>query len=83
MAFREGRCGEGTAPLGWEAENTGSIGGCSGGRAEHPSLRTECCLAGMPSGTICVALCSVLTLSAAFPCNEDAEFTGLILARSH
>jgi hypothetical protein len=27
----------GTGPLGWGAENAGKIGGCSEGRAQHPS----------------------------------------------
>lgn len=31
-----GRGGEGTDPNGWEAQNAGTIGGCSEGRAEHP-----------------------------------------------
>jgi hypothetical protein len=33
MVFREGRCGEGTDPHGWGAENAGNIGDCSEGRA--------------------------------------------------
>jgi hypothetical protein len=31
------RCGQDTGLHGWGAENAGKIGGCSGGRAKHPS----------------------------------------------
>jgi hypothetical protein len=35
------RCGQDTGPHGWEAENASAIGGCSGGRAEHPSQQRQ------------------------------------------
>ena len=44
MTFREGRCGEGTAPLGWVAEDGSFTGGWNQGRT--PSLIRKFCVLG-------------------------------------
>ena len=44
MAFRgPGVAGQEQAPHGWEAENARTMGGCSAGRAQHPSRKDGNC----------------------------------------
>jgi hypothetical protein len=38
MELGPGVVGQEQALHGWGTENAGTVGGCSGGRAEHPSL---------------------------------------------